>query len=211
MEKKIRELFPEIEWIKDPELQAKVVASYVDALKTGGWEPEDMDKIPFTLLIPNCPFSYLEHVRGVTRVAKRAMDEFNAIYAAKDAKFTIDNDLLVAGALLHDVARTEPQHAQRGAEYLTELGYPRVADIVRQHHGLDAPGELNEAAVVFLADKLVQGERFVGVEARFAASEARCLTPEAKAAHAAQLAQARQVEKLIRQAAPRARIEPTAF
>ena len=105
MEKKIRELFPEIEWIKDPELQAKVVASYVDALKTGGWEPEDMDKIPFTLLIPNCPFSYLEHVRGVTRVAKRAMDEFNAIYSAKDAKFTIDNDLLVAGALLHDVGK----------------------------------------------------------------------------------------------------------
>ncbi len=32
MEKKIRELFPEIEWIKDPELQAKVGAAYVDAL-----------------------------------------------------------------------------------------------------------------------------------------------------------------------------------
>ena len=33
------------------------------------------------------------------------MDEFNDIYAAKDGKFKMDNDLLVAGALLHDVGK----------------------------------------------------------------------------------------------------------
>lgn len=105
MEKKIREYFPEIEWIRDKALQDKVTASIADALKTGGWEPDDMDKIPFTLLIPNCPFSYLDHVRGVTRMAKEAMDIFNNIYAKKDAKYTIDHDFLIAGALLHDVGK----------------------------------------------------------------------------------------------------------
>ena len=105
MKEKIRELFPEIEWIHDEEMRGNVVAAIEDALKAGGWEPEDMGKIPFTLLIPNCPFSYLDHVRGVTRVAKLAMDEFNAIYAAKDEKFRMNNDLLVAGALLHDVGK----------------------------------------------------------------------------------------------------------
>ncbi|MFR5880908.1 MAG: HD domain-containing protein [Cloacibacillus evryensis] len=134
MEKKIRELFPEIEWIKDPELQAKVVASYVDALKTGGWEPEDMDKIPFTLLIPNCPFSYLEHVRGVTRVAKRAMDEFNAIYAAKDAKFTIDNDLLVAGALLHDVGKLVEYARNEKGETVKSANARTSAILLRNRH-----------------------------------------------------------------------------
>ena len=103
MKEKIRELFPEIEWIHDEAMRDKVVAAIEDGLRSGGWEPEDMDKIPFTLLIPNCPFSYLAHVRGVTRIAKLAMDEFNAIYAAKDEKFRMDNDLLVAGALLHDI------------------------------------------------------------------------------------------------------------
>ena len=98
MKEKIRELFPEIEWIHDEEMRGNVVAAIEDALKAGGWEPEDMGKIPFTLLIPNCPFSYLDHVRGVTRVAKLAMDEFNAIYAAQDEKFRMNNDLLVAGA-----------------------------------------------------------------------------------------------------------------
>ena len=154
------------------------------------------------MLAAAVPEKVAAHCRAVEREALRLVCSLAA------AGVWLDEFAVSAGALLHDVARTEPQHAQRGAEYLTELGYPRVADIVRQHHGLDAPGELNEAAVVFLADKLVQGERFVGVEARFAASEARCLTPEAKAAHAEQLAQARQVEKLVRQAAPRARIEP---
>jgi len=105
MEKRIRELFPEIDWIYDSVLRDKVLASIADALKTGGWQPDDMAKIPFTLLIPNCPFSYLDHVRGVTRMAKEAMDIFNDIYAAKDARFTVNHDLLIAGALLHDVGK----------------------------------------------------------------------------------------------------------
>jgi hypothetical protein len=80
MKKKIREMLPEIEWINDKGLQDKVVACYEDALKTGGWKPEDMDRIPFTLLIPDCPASYLTHVRGVTRMAYLAMKEFNELY-----------------------------------------------------------------------------------------------------------------------------------
>ena len=42
MKEKIRELFPEIEWIHDEEMRGNVVAAIEDALKAGGWEPEDM-------------------------------------------------------------------------------------------------------------------------------------------------------------------------
>lgn len=141
MEKKIRELFPEIEWIKDQSMQAKVVAAYADALKTGGWEPEDMDKIPFTLLIPNCPFSYLDHVRGVTRIAKKAMDEFNAIYPAKDPKFTLNNDLLVAGALLHDVGKlVEYEKNAEGETVKSKMGknlrHPFSGTVIALRNGL---------------------------------------------------------------------------
>lgn len=123
MEKRIGELLPEIKWIKNDKLQCKVVASIVDALKTGGWEPDDMDRIPFTLLIPNCPFSYLDHVRGVTRMAKESSDIFNGIYAQKDAKFTIDNDLLVAGALLHDVGKlVEYEKGSAGETVKSRMG-----------------------------------------------------------------------------------------
>jgi putative nucleotidyltransferase with HDIG domain len=123
MKEKIRKLLPELEWISDSELRDKVVASYVDALTTGGWAPEDMDKIPFTLLIPDCPASYLSHVRGVTRMAKLAMDEFNTLYSQPDGKFKMNNDLLVAGALLHDVGKlVEYEKAPDGRTVKSQLG-----------------------------------------------------------------------------------------
>jgi putative nucleotidyltransferase with HDIG domain len=122
MKEKIRKLLPELEWINDKSLQEKVLASYEDALKTGGWPPEDMNIIPFTLLIPDCPASYLTHVRGVTRMAYLAMKEFNSLYA-KDGKFTMDNDLLVAGALLHDVGKlVEYEKAPDGKTVKSQMG-----------------------------------------------------------------------------------------
>jgi putative nucleotidyltransferase with HDIG domain len=122
MKEKIMQLLPEIEWIGDKALREKVVASYEDALKTGGWEPEDMDSIPFTLLIPDCPASYLSHVRGVTRMAYKAMEEFNFFYA-KDGKFKMDNDLLVAGALLHDVGKlVEYEKSPDGKTVKSKMG-----------------------------------------------------------------------------------------
>lgn len=105
MEQQIRDLFPEISWIENVALQKMVVDTYVMALDISGWEPEDMNKIPFTLLIPNCPFSYRDHVRGVVRIAKAAMDQFNEMFASKDSLYTLDADTLIAGALLHDVGK----------------------------------------------------------------------------------------------------------
>ncbi len=83
--------------------------------------------------------------------------------------------LVVAAALLHDVARAEPRHGDAGADLLERLGYPRVARIVRRHVYLGAAlrDDLDETQVVYLADKLVQDDRIVGVEERFAARFAR--------------------------------------
>ena len=122
MKEKIRKMLPEIEWINDKGLQDKVVACYEDALKTGGWTPEDMDKIPFTLLIPDCPASYLTHVRGVTRMAYLAMKEFNELYKTPDGKFQMDNDLLVAGALLHDVGKLIEYENVNGKTVKSQMG-----------------------------------------------------------------------------------------
>ena len=104
MKDRIRECLPEIEWIKDKDLQEKVVVTFEDALKIGGWEPEDMAKIPFTLLIKDCPASFLTHTRGVTRICKVSMDEYNALYK-NEGGFQLDNDVLIAAALLHDVGK----------------------------------------------------------------------------------------------------------
>ena len=91
-----------------------------------------------------------------------------------------------SAALLHDVARGEKDHARMGAAWLRELGYHEAAALVAQHH--DRRDEaVDEAALLYLADKCVQEDRRVTIAERFALSAGRCLTPEAKAAHAARL------------------------
>ena len=78
--------------------------------------------------------------------------------------------LVLAGGLLHDIARAQPRHPDAGADLLEGLGYPRAAGVVRLHMELagEAGPDVDEARVVFLADKLVQGDRVVSLEERFA-------------------------------------------
>ena len=142
MKERIAQLLPEIAWIGDPTLRDQVVASYEDALKTGGWEPDDMAKIPFTLLIPNCPASYLTHTRGVVRIAKAAMDEFNALYE-NEGGFKLDNDKLVAGALLHDGGKlVEYEKAPDGKTVKSQMGkdlrHPFSGTVIALRNGVSS-------------------------------------------------------------------------
>lgn len=141
-----------------------------------------------TLLRAAAPGERVEaHCRAVAAEALRI---------AQALPLPLDRDLLASAALLHDIARAEAGHAGLGAAWLRELGYDRAAILVEQHHDLTA-GELDEAAILYLADKLIQEERRVGLEERFAASESRCRTTEARAAHARRLMTARKLKEEI--------------
>ncbi len=89
---------------------------------------------------------------------------------------SLDIALVEAGALLHDIAKTlcletKGNHAEAGGELLIPLGYPAVANIVRQHIRLDqgtvAPGRVTEEELVNYADKRVKHEEIVDLEERF--------------------------------------------
>lgn len=77
--------------------------------------------------------------------------------------------LVRAAALLHDLAKGQPDHARSGARILADLGFPGVAQIVALHMDCDFKEgtPLDEAAIVYLADKLVQGDRVVSISERF--------------------------------------------
>lgn len=120
------------------------------------------------------------HCRAVAAEAQRIADAL---------PLELDGELLACAALLHDVARKEKDHARLGAAWLRELGYADAAAIVEQHHDWQ-DGAIDEAALLFLADKCVREDRRVSLEERFGESENRCLTPEARAAHAARKAAA---------------------
>jgi HD superfamily phosphodiesterase len=97
-------LLPEIHWINDAQLREAVIDCYVAALTEGGWKPADLDRIPFAQAFPDCPTSYLRHVRAVTRMCRAILEEYNTIYQGQ-GDFSLDHDRLIAGALLHDIGK----------------------------------------------------------------------------------------------------------
>jgi len=84
--------------------------------------------------------------------------------------------LIVAAALLHDVARGLPNHAKVAAQTLRDMDYPDVAEIVENHMICSNNGaSITERDVVYLSDKLVLGSRLVSLEIRFEKQFERCL------------------------------------
>jgi putative nucleotidyltransferase with HDIG domain len=102
MKVEIRKLFPEIEQIRDRDLQDRVVTCWEEAMEKGGWKIEDLKSIPFTLLIPDCSINIIVHTRAVTQSAIKMAGVLKEFY--KD-EVDIDSDLLIAGAILHDVGK----------------------------------------------------------------------------------------------------------
>lgn len=80
----------------------------------------------------------------------------------------LNAELVHAGALLHDVAKGQPNHAEVGASILHRMDFDRVADVVATHTELGKHADLDERAIVYLADKLVRGVKVVALKERFA-------------------------------------------
>jgi len=102
MRDRLLEVLPEIKWIADEGLREKVIATWIDGLERGGWTPDDVDRMPFTLA-KKVSSSFAKHVRSVTRICAFVADTFDEIYGGVDLK--LDKDLILAGALLHDVGK----------------------------------------------------------------------------------------------------------
>ncbi|NIO05589.1 MAG: HD domain-containing protein [Proteobacteria bacterium] len=82
--------------------------------------------------------------------------------------------LIVAGALLHDIAKTRSlreggNHVEMGRQMVIKMGYPEVARIVGSHvdAGPEIADTIDEATVVNYADKRVQHDKVVPLEERF--------------------------------------------
>jgi len=99
--KKIWGIITQLELIEDAELKAKVQNCFEEAISRGGWNEEEALAIPFTLLIPECPVSLIQHTSSVTAIAYQSAQELLNMYP----DFTYDRDMLMAGAILHDVGK----------------------------------------------------------------------------------------------------------
>ena len=106
------------------------------------------------------------HCRQVCRVSLLIVDHLKP-----DG---LNRELVRAASLLHDITKTRSfqtreDHAETGAQLLTDLGYPEVGRIVGQHVFLvryPASGRPTEAEIVNYADKRVLHDRIVSLSER---------------------------------------------
>jgi putative nucleotidyltransferase with HDIG domain len=93
-------VFPELSWIEDDDLRARTAAAWEAAFDLGGWDDEDIDNIPFTLLVSTGGVNLVQHTRIVTNICKSVADQMETM-----GGYTIDRDQLISGAILHDVGK----------------------------------------------------------------------------------------------------------
>ena len=77
--------------------------------------------MPFSLLIEECPVSFLQHTRGVTAVAMGIAASLKEAYP-DHPQMHADHDTLLAGALLHDVGKVlEIGRAESGEGWIKTM------------------------------------------------------------------------------------------
>ncbi len=121
---------------------------------------------------------------------------FKAAEIADAVSVPVSRDTVYCAALLHDIARQYPTHADTGADWLQSLGYPDISLLIRQHHDLSENASL-EALILYISDKCIQEDCQVPLEVRFADSALHCRDSAAAASHARRLKTARQVREKI--------------
>ncbi len=102
MTNELLKLWPEIDWIEDDDLKAKVAATWELALERSVLSPEDLNTIPFTLLIPDLKVSFMAHKRSVVHIARDAGRKIMEFYGDE---LPVNMDVLLAGAILADVGK----------------------------------------------------------------------------------------------------------
>jgi putative nucleotidyltransferase with HDIG domain len=102
MREAVDRLWPELTWIRDPELRDKTARTWELALERSPLDAADLDEIPFTLLVPDCPATFMEHKRCVVHIARRGAE---AMQEHMGTSLDIDMDTVIAGAILADVGK----------------------------------------------------------------------------------------------------------
>ncbi|MGQ9706474.1 MAG: HD domain-containing protein [bacterium] len=172
-------LLPEINEVSDEPIRDGVIDCFILAFNEGGFTVSDIDRLPFTLTIENCPVSLLEHIKGVTRTSLSIAKTLEEIYGPR---IVIDRDILTAGALLHDVGKlveytTEDneivlsdmgralRHPTIGAQLADEAGLPPEVIHIIAYHSWEGERIKRsiEAHIVYIAD-LANNEPFRIIE-----------------------------------------------
>lgn len=164
----VYELWPELNWIEDEDLREKTAKTWALALERSVLTAEDLQTIPFTLLVPNLKVTFMAHKRAVVHIAKASGEKMNEFF---QDDLPVDMDVLISGAILADVGKLLEyvlkdgkavqgnygkylRHPFSGVSLAEECGVPaEVCHIIATHAGEgDMVKRSTEAYVVHHAD-----------------------------------------------------------
>jgi len=170
MTEEIKKLWPELEWINDPELREKTARTWEVALERSVLTVDDLNRIPFTLLCgPDLKVTFMDHKRCVVHVARDAGMKMNEFFRDE---LPVNMDVLISGAILADVRKMLEyeldasgkavqgnygkylRHPFSGVSLAEECGVPpEVCHIIAAHaHEGDLVKRATEAYIVHHAD-----------------------------------------------------------
>lgn len=143
-------------------------------------------KMPQTRIpsLPECvqlmeQYGMLANIRHHSLVVARLAEQLlGGLRAFTPARPQVDRNLVIAGALLHDIAKTPClnstcDHAKIGADICREHGFPEIAAIVEEHVILRhyepdryQEGHFSAQEIVYYADKRVRHHVVVHLDER---------------------------------------------
>jgi putative nucleotidyltransferase with HDIG domain len=111
----------------------------------------------------NTPTHVVGHCRAVAQAAVKIAVALN------DVGSNLNIELIQGAALIHDIARVEDKHWEKGAEIARSLGYKEEANIIAVHMTYDLSKEVDQLTatdLVCLGDRVVKEDQYVGFQVR---------------------------------------------
>jgi len=115
----VYKLWPELEWIKDETLRKQTADTWELALKQSKLTADDLNEIPFTLLVKDCPVTFMEHKRAVVHISYTAAKSMQKFFGDN---LPVDLDVVVSGAILADVGKLLEYDKKDGKAVVSTYG-----------------------------------------------------------------------------------------
>jgi hypothetical protein len=119
MNQEVLDLWPEINWIENEDLRESTAKTWELALERSPLTVDDLNTIPFTLLVPDLKVTFMAHKRCVVHVARDAAVKMNEFFTDD---LPVDLDITIAGAILADVGKLLEYDIKDGKSCKSEMG-----------------------------------------------------------------------------------------
>ncbi len=134
----IKSSFPLFLEIADEGLREQSLEAMRMAMEQGGWSEATISLCPVTLNWKDCDVSWIEHVNDVTSMCIMEFDALHKYHERHGVPFS--RDIVVAGALLHDIGKLTEFSIQNGtvshSENFNLMRHPLSGALIAGRAGL---------------------------------------------------------------------------